>query len=38
MLGMENFPSALLLDPIYRAPSLDHGHETSWQRESFFFD
>jgi hypothetical protein len=38
MLGVENFPFALPLDPICRAPSLDHGHETSWQRECFFFD
>jgi hypothetical protein len=38
MLGVENFPSALPLDLICRASSLYHGHETSWQRERFFFD
>jgi hypothetical protein len=38
MLGMKYFSSALPLDPICRATSLDHGHETSWWREHFFFD
>jgi hypothetical protein len=38
MLGVENFPSALPLDPICRVPSLDHGHESSWWWECFFFD
>jgi hypothetical protein len=35
---MKDFPSALPLDPIYRASSLDHGHEASWWWERFFFD
>jgi hypothetical protein len=35
---MKDFPSALPLDPIFRASSLDHGHEASWWRERFFFD
>jgi hypothetical protein len=35
---MKDFPSALPLDPICRASSLDHGHEASWWRERFFFD
>jgi hypothetical protein len=35
---MKDFSSALPLDPICRASSLDHGHETSWRRECFFFD
>jgi hypothetical protein len=35
---MKDFSSALPLDPICRAPSLDHGHKTSWQWECFYFD
>jgi hypothetical protein len=35
---MKDFSSALPLDPICRVSSLDHGYETSWRRERFFFD
>jgi hypothetical protein len=38
MLGMKDFPFVLPLDPTCRASSLDHGHETSWRRERFFFN
>jgi hypothetical protein len=38
MLGVKDFSSALPLDPICWASSLDHGHETSQRRERFFFD
>jgi hypothetical protein len=38
VLGVENFPSALPLDTICQASPLDHGHETTWWWECFFFD
>jgi hypothetical protein len=38
MLGMKDFSSMLPLDPICRASPLNHGYETSWRRERFFFD
>jgi hypothetical protein len=38
MLSVKDFSSALPLDPICWASSLDHGHETTWHWERFFFD
>jgi hypothetical protein len=38
MLGMKNLSAMLPLNPICRASSLDHRHETSWRWERFFFD
>jgi hypothetical protein len=38
MLGVKNLSAMLPLNPICRASSLDHRHETSWRRERFFFD
>jgi hypothetical protein len=38
MFGMENLPCTLPLDFICRAPSLNHGHESSWWRECLLFD
>jgi hypothetical protein len=36
VFGVKHFSCALLLNFVHRAPPLDHGHETSWQRELFF--
>jgi hypothetical protein len=38
MFGVEYFSCTLPLDFIYRAPSLNHGHEISWWQECLFFD
>jgi hypothetical protein len=38
MLGVKDLSTTLPLNPICRASSLDHRHETSWRRERFFFD
>jgi hypothetical protein len=38
MLGVKNLSATLPLNPICRASSLDHRHETSWRWECFFFD
>jgi hypothetical protein len=35
---MKYFLSALPLDLICRASSLDHGHKTSWRWECFFYN
>jgi hypothetical protein len=35
---MKDLSAALPLNPICRASSMDHRHETSWRRERFFFD
>jgi hypothetical protein len=35
---MKNLSVALPLNPICRASSLDHRHETLWRQERFFFD
>jgi hypothetical protein len=37
MLGVEHLPCALPLDFVRRAPSLNHGHESSWWRECLLF-
>jgi hypothetical protein len=37
MFGVEYLSCTLPLDFIHRAPSLYHGHETSWWRERLFF-
>jgi hypothetical protein len=38
MLGVKYLSATLPLNPICRASSLDHRHETSWRWERFFFD
>jgi hypothetical protein len=38
MFGVKNFSSALSLDAVCRAPSLNHRHKTTWWRECFFLD
>jgi hypothetical protein len=37
MFGMENLSCTFPLNSVRRAPSLNHGHESSWWRECFFF-
>jgi hypothetical protein len=37
MLGVEHLPCALPLDFVRRAPALNHGHESSLQREHLLF-
>jgi hypothetical protein len=36
VFGVKHFSCALPLNFICWAPSLNHGHETSWRRELFF--
>jgi hypothetical protein len=38
MFSMENLPCTLPLNFVRRAPSLNHGHESSWWRECLLFD
>jgi hypothetical protein len=38
MFSVEYFSCVLPLDFIRWAPSLNHGHETSWWWERLFFD
>jgi hypothetical protein len=37
MLGVEHLPCAFPLDFVRRAPSLNHGHESSWWPECLLF-
>jgi hypothetical protein len=37
MLSVKDLPRALPLDLVRRAPSLNHGHESSWWRERLLF-
>jgi hypothetical protein len=37
VLSVKDFLCALPLDLVCRAPSLNHGHESSWWRERLLF-
>jgi hypothetical protein len=37
VLGVEHLPCAFPLDFVHRAPSLNHGHESSWWQECLLF-